>query len=1287
MKIKNQDTLEDVWDNSRAGARAGRGFHYQHLVVVHVLLLQWAKKIRLGSIVPEGLEDFTLESEEIELWVQIKSKRDGLFSQNQADKYLQIVKEKSNSTLKKLKPIKELLILEQSCSNFDEKFVDDIFDSEHTIFVSKVPENDSVKLLVEQLDVAEIVANGIVSDLYMLVADCSQKNAKLDYAKRQKISSNDVEGIINIVLSYSDFSLIDKAILNRSIKLIQFEISEPNDNFYKGVKARPKHISSGLALFQNSIIKEVTSNLASKNKCLICGPSGAGKSALLWTTVFESFDQYRWFELSSTTTVQDINSIFEFISSRSPSRKYPIAIAFDEINSQNYEVWNLCFQHFLDIDDLYFIGSIRAEDKYLINNSGEIYTRELSLDSETAEFIWKNLSKTKNTDWQHWQEPYNNSKKLMLEYIHILTQGNRLSELVSDQIKARENHERYHELAIIRVCSEISAFGGEIDAVKLQKALNISPQEISLALKRLLDEHLVHENRKGVLGGLHDIRSNALSAACHDGIIFNKHDSLIVGLKCATYETLPYIVYSTFKNIQPKAQEQLINELAKLLSDNDESYFWVGILKGLGLVTLEHSVNLLINKLEKYQVRRSIWNTVSMFAITDAEPPKIGGNTHWQSVIDCLEEYKSESHIDYRLLCLALLDENTKRPKLRNLEDSTEFLACIIPFYKDSVFPTNFDIDVVKTSDYDGNKISDLADFLLSAYQINPDFSQNIVEKLGGTDALLNIYHSQSSWLTKPKLISNGKHGVTVGSNIHFIADDDVQADFNTLAVDNCEVLLALSPQAKAAECRIVWPNGESFKVGEHSYHDKNMPRANIHAKDKVVWNVAFQKIMNSKASIERSTDYTIAIQDCINKSEKLFRAFSEQWIKGKSTNQKNLLAEKFNEIINTVNELNYSEEETGSQQFNKQNKTPEIDRLTGVISGLLSNLSTRMGKVVPGEKCKSEAVYAGDLAQDFLAQRTLKIWSFISSPPIEQLTKLSKRIEDVSYILHEMDHDPSPNKIASIIKVAKKGTLGGGIAAAARFSRDCADKKLRKLLNSLKNELALKEHYIDFELKKIESKDSIYWPPVEISILIKMENVLEEAGHIDIVLESAKNILGQDWLYSLTPLVKGVVVSSMSVKPAFNMPLPYPNSEFTKNWKHDSKHTFFESDYQNYFLLCLSSIQSLSLIVAVRDLSELTEGEGETVDKLKHCFKSNLELIEKFIEDNDLIDLDEISDFIHERWNEMVDESTAFSEGKEIKEPVYTAAKSYVEGHVNEELQLQGVYGLALLQSELDLR
>ena len=232
-----------------------------------------------------------------------------------------------------------------------------------------------------------------------------------------------------------------------------------------------------------------------------------------------------------------------------------------------------------------------------------------------------------------------------------------------------------------------------------------------------------------------------------------------------------------------------------------------------------------------------------------------------------------------------------------------------------------------------------------------------------------------------------------------------------------------------------------------------------------------------------------------------------------------------------------------------------------------------------------------------------------------------------------------------------------------------------------------MKEHYIEFEIREIEAKDTIYWPPVEISILIKMDNILEQASYIDIVIDSAKNILGQDWVYSLTPLVKGAIVPSMSIKPAFNMPLPYPNLDFSNDWKNDSKYTFFESVYQSCFQLCLSSIQSLSLIVAVRDLSALTEDEGETIDKLKHTFKYNLELIEKFIEENDLEDLAEISDFIHERWNEMVEQSEAFSKGEEINKPVYLGAKSYLEGQVTEEVQLQGVYGLALLQSELELK
>ena len=50
------DAIE-AWKNSRSGAWAGRGFHYQHLVSTLILIRQWAGLAPSGSLVPEGFED------------------------------------------------------------------------------------------------------------------------------------------------------------------------------------------------------------------------------------------------------------------------------------------------------------------------------------------------------------------------------------------------------------------------------------------------------------------------------------------------------------------------------------------------------------------------------------------------------------------------------------------------------------------------------------------------------------------------------------------------------------------------------------------------------------------------------------------------------------------------------------------------------------------------------------------------------------------------------------------------------------------------------------------------------------------------------------------------------------------------------------------------------------------------------------------------------------------------------------------------------------------------------
>jgi len=85
------------------------------------------------------------------------------------------------------------------------------------------------------------------------------------------------------------------------------------------------------------------------------------------------------------------------------------------------------------------------------------------------------------------------------------------------------------------------------------------------------------------------------------------------------------------------------------------------------------------------------------------------------------------------------------------------------------------------------------------------------------------------------------------------------------------------------------------------------MPRQNLPAKSRVAWNVAFHQILLARAAADILTDYTRQMAELIQRTEKIFRTFSEKWIRGKSITNADILDGEVNEIIGEVNALAYA--------------------------------------------------------------------------------------------------------------------------------------------------------------------------------------------------------------------------------------------------------------------------------------------------------------------------------------------------------------------------------------------
>ena len=241
---------------------------------------------------------------------------------------------------------------------------------------------------------------------------------------------------------------------------------------------------------------------------------------------------------------------------------------------------------------MYLLGSIRQEDVNLIGNQSDAAVISIAVDEALAQSVWEKLSDTHLTGWTHWREPFEQSEGLMLEYVHLLNQGRRLAEVIGDQIRLREHEGRVDELAIVRGAAVLSVLGGEVDAGRLSELLDVGPNAANVALKRLIDEHLVRESRPGVLGGLHMLRSQALVDASHDGTVFQTTDTLWKNLPATTGDTLPRVVHSMFANAEAHDESESLRKLADILEKSSDVDQWSAILTGLGLASVRQKPSL-----------------------------------------------------------------------------------------------------------------------------------------------------------------------------------------------------------------------------------------------------------------------------------------------------------------------------------------------------------------------------------------------------------------------------------------------------------------------------------------------------------------------------------------------------------------------------------------------------------------------------------------------------------------------------------------------------------------------
>ena len=1239
------------------------------MVSVLILVRQWAGLAPPGYLVPEGLEDCVVESSDRRIWIQIKSRNDATFRDAEVRNILNVLDDKVPKFITK-KDIQSVVILEKPRTNKVETDISQLFDDVGgRIFVCGSPRDETVRLFAKELEIAEVIAAGLASDLYRLIADAAADNASLPFDKRRKISTTEVERRIFERLEAEDPSAIDYALLSGALEPVDSTTPVDEPDFYRGVKVKAGHVAANLVLDRQNDVNKVLDALWQRRHVLVSGPSGAGKSALVWLVTNVLAGQLRWFQISGMATASNAEAIIRFIRARHPTEMSPIGLVFDEVGSANSDLWDVLVRELRGIPALYFLGSVRQEDVNLIANQSDTVFIPVILDENLAQSVWEKLSAANHTNWTHWREPFEQSQGLMLEYVHLLTQGKRLAAVIGEQIWQREHENRNDELKIIRSAAVLCARGGEVAARRLFELLGLEPDAANRALRRLIDEHLVRESRPGVLGGLHILRSDALVRASHDETVYLTAETLWKSLPAATSETLPRIVRSILADPKADNEPQLLSKLADLIGKSRDIDQWVAILTGLGLATLERHVASFMSMLEQHGVQRAHWSLASMFADPQLDIPVLSEFNQWTRLRNAVLAFRELPKHDLRAACLKQLPDGVGPPGSDSISQTNKLLSCLVPICGGD--PIRIALGTEFPADRDSD-VRQIARLLSTARLIDPDLAESLAESLGGEQVLFDLFRDQIPWTTPPIIEPAGGHGRTVRSNWYQAAEQH-QPDPHETVCEICEILIALSPSSDAAASDAVDPMGQTIAVDDFKPWSKNMPRANIPAKARVAWNVAFRQIFLAKAAADSLTDYTRQMAPLVRGTEKVFRTVSEKWIKGKHIS--NALASEINRIVDAVNALAYAAPEKPHPAMTEPVRAGSNDTLGALLTGVLGNLIGRLSKL---ETAKATATFAGSLGGQAREHHQSGIWRTMSSPPLKELAKLSERLADVSCILHEMAHDSRPDAIQRILKTTRKAGLGTAVRAAARPCRRLADRRFNNRLHELEN--ALFER--GWEARCLSRPADECWPAREVVILVEITDFeIQWARYVDEAISLGKRYLKGDWPYTTVPIMNERVLSSLALRPSSHMPLPDP--DFAGKWSDSIDKPMFSSTLMESFDKAIAACMHVSAIITCRGVKDLHLEEDEVLSKAVDTFRTNREIVANAADQTGTEHFALALDYLDRNWQRLVGEYEYVKANRAIEDPLCMSPHRTMAGKESEHSQELAAIRLVILQAE----
>lgn len=1102
--------MVDVW--SRAGAIAGRGFHYQDAVGAWLCALLLDGRLRAGRLVPEGFEDLHIEGED-HVFVQVKSRQEkrGAFSVNETLGFLLEMWDKDLARVQAgIDPGRLMLVQERAVAGETFSAIDSVLDElpdshelvsglrgrlspedAHSLLGRttlltldwQVAQAEAVDAIVALTGAVRGAAEVAERQLRVDISDAADRNANArDAANAASIDRSFARHRIDEIVALLDRDALERALVEGVCVPVQFAADVAVGDYYLGTSARPSHISAGLPAPMPQVVGQAIESMNEGKPVLLTGPSGVGKSTALWSAVYTRRDVV-WYQVKRTSP-DAIRAIVDLLRAMGSSARNQVGLVVDGVGSGEIVDWDGLREATAHLDGIMLLGSVRHEDLIGVHNRADCAIIEVALTEEIAWSLYENLRQHGLTESPHWREAFNESHGLTMEFTYLLTRGQRLQDVLRDQVLVRVRERREAELQVLAVAATASRWGLPVPISALSAVVD-DPGALRVALARLVEEHLV-QIADGAVDGLHPLRSRFLSESVHETPPPSASATVSSLVTLIPEAGLPGLFAGVSRDMAaalPSAMEALIQRIR-----GGGTTDLVSGLRAVRFVDLERRAERWIEVLDRHAVAPPKRLFAIQLAMLDSDLTDLPFPAN---VTDAVSELREISHEPFEELTNLIRSVGVDGAAaavfaMRGPREVTELLAAAQGITADILLELVVAIQRMAESgrrvcafDSEPN-LDDLAELLLAAQSLDAGVAETLLQAAGGVDSMIDRLQDRFPWAIELAVLGGAEGQVLFGRLLH--VSDELQGSADANSKELARLGIACIPPCASADIATVSADGLPYEIGQHRMGVSMLQRRYLHSQSSVNLNRQTGNFAAARIYEVTLTERVSIGFSGLTLADVLLKKLVLTWLRGENRPRE----------LEALQELRVELDTMASQLVPvadsplSADRVPIADSLHTLLAGIAVDLPDRLARPA---NYRALAMYLSETLVDAARASEKEAWGIIDRNPLELIDRIATQLEALAAVVEEVALSGTDPR--DIRQAARSGESQRALTRAAELAtRNATRRGNREQERRLR---ALREMGLSATSYQ-RSTARVYdgWPPQQFAIGIEVANVVE---------------------------------------------------------------------------------------------------------------------------------------------------------------------------------------------------